>query len=187
MDQRQPAGAAAAVACLQPCCPRLNFSRSWQQGGGHSAPSSKLRASSRSLGRSRWLCSPPGAVGMPFWAGQGRAGQGRALQREQYRLAWGGEQTGLICTADLHRLRVSEQDHDRLCQIPFHRKAPNSSLTSQISGKRASSGCDAGCTCSPSPGENPSCGMGTAAGPGARSSRSGLGSCWEVPRETRSW
>ena len=47
--------------------------------------------------RSRWLCSPPGGCGDVFL---GRAGQGRALQRERCSLAWGGEQTGLICTAD---------------------------------------------------------------------------------------
>ena len=120
-------------------------------------------------------------------SGQGRAGQGRALQRARWSLAWEGKEAGLICTADLHRLGVSEQDRDRLCEIPFHRKVPDSSRTSQISGETASSVWDAGCTSCPSPRKKPSCGMETAPGPGARSSVSSSGSCWEVPRETKSW
>ena len=100
MDQRQPAGAAAAVACLQPRCPRLNFSRSWQQGGGHSAPSSKLRASSRSLGRSRWLCSPAGGCGDAFL---GRAGQGRAGPCRESSTGWPREVSRLGSSAPLTR------------------------------------------------------------------------------------
>ncbi|XP_074681922.1 maestro heat-like repeat-containing protein family member 2B [Strix aluco] len=99
-----------------------------------------------------------GAVGKPFWAGQGPAE--RVVQH-----GLGGEQPGLICASDRHRLRISEQDRDRLCQIPFHRKVPDSSPTSPISGKTASSVCGAGCTSSPSPCENPSCGVGAACSP----------------------
>jgi len=102
------------------------------------------------------------------------SGQGRAKQRERCSLARGREQTGLLCAADPHRLRLSQHDRDRLCQIPFHREVPDSSPTPPISGKTASSVCDAGCTSSPSPCKNPSCGMGTAPSPGARSCSAAL-------------
>lgn len=121
----------------------------------------------------------PGEVSLallPTWGLWGSlSGQGRALQREQCSLAWGGEQTGLICATDPHRLHGSEQDRDRLCRVPVRRKVPDSSPASRVSGITASSVCDAGCTSSLSERENSSCGVGTTPSP---SSTGSLGSCW---------
>lgn len=97
----------------------------------------------------------PGEVSwalLPTWGLWGSlSGQGRARQRDQCSLAWGGEQTGLICATDPHRLHGSEQDRDRLCRVPVRRKVPDSSPASRVSGITAHHVCACAMLAGPPP------------------------------------